>query len=201
MGGSTWKDILKHIKGEKLSDRNKHLGNQWKDFLSSKHNTRFIVIALGSNEIDSFHRLTARNPGVKTTQHMKRIKRDVNAEFDRIKKDIRKVLYFLSRHCPEAQLCYIKVTPRHSWELPARLLAKWIDYHVTVRIRKTYKIQEIWNRAIFQQLGKKSESPMYGMLRTDLVHLNQHGNTALSQSTMKSLLNKWKGKLGLFGKK
>ena len=38
------------------------------------------------------------------------------------------------------------------------------------------------------------------MLQTDLVHFNCNGNNALSSCIMKSLLNKWKGKLGLFGK-
>ena len=132
---------------------------------------------------------------------MKKIKREVNSEFDHIKKEIRKVLLFLKEHCPEAKICYLKITPRHSWELPACLLAKWIDYHIVVRLCKHFKIQEIWNRAVFTNLCKRPESQMYGMLRTDLEHFNQYGNTAPSQCIMKSLLNKWKGKLGLFRKR
>ena len=71
VGGLSWSAILRHIKGEKLSERNKHLGNQWAEFLRSKHNTLYMVIILGSNDVDSLNRKTCRIPGVKTPLHMK----------------------------------------------------------------------------------------------------------------------------------
>ncbi len=167
VGGSTWKAILDHIKGKELSARNKNLGNQWADYLGAKHNALFVVVILGSNDIDFFHRTTARNPGVKTTVHMKRLRREVNSEFDSMKKNIHKVLYFLKLQCPNATMCYLKVAPRHSWGLAARILAKWVDYHIVVRLRKVFKVQELWNKAIFPHYARKQEVPMYGMLKTD----------------------------------
>ena len=135
VGGLTWKAILEHIKGENLSENNKHLSNQWADYLRMKHKAAYVMVVLGSDDIDQYHRTTFHSSGMKTTTHMKKIRRDANAEFDKIKKNIRKVLHFLKTHCPDATICYIKITLRHSWGLPASILAKWLDYHVVVRLQ------------------------------------------------------------------
>ena len=59
VGGSTWKEIVDHVRGIGLSDMNKHLGNQWVNYINSTHEASYIVIALGSNDVDSFARTLA----------------------------------------------------------------------------------------------------------------------------------------------
>ena len=86
--------------------------------------------------MDQFHKTTMRKPGVKSMVHLKKIRHEANAEFDKIKKDVREVLNFLKRHCPEATLCFVKITPPHWWSIQARFLAKRPDYHIVVRLRK-----------------------------------------------------------------
>ena len=61
-------------------------------------------------------------------------------------------------------------------------------------------MQEVWNRAIFAEHYQFSEQVMMGMLTTDIVHLSYFGYLGLVSSLMKSLLNKWKALLRLFGK-
>ena len=96
---------------------------------------------------------------------------------------------------------YLKIKPQHWRSSSTCTLACWADYHVSVGLQKCYRVQEVWNRAIFADHYEFGEQVILGMLRTDIVHLNFYDYLGLVSFLMKCLLNKWKGLLGLFGRK
>ncbi len=163
----------------------------------------FILLSCGENDVDQYQSdcyVPIRNMDGRS-KHWKNVKRELNMKFNEIKKDINEVLNFIYDAFPDDIICYLKIKPRHWWSVRSRVLARWMDYHVCVRLRKRFRVQEIWNRGIFAEQYQFGEQVIYGMLHTDIVHFNTHGNTCLASVILKCILNKWKGKLGLFGLK
>ena len=79
-------------------------------------------------------------------------------------------------------------------ELLARKLAKWLDYLILCNLRKKYRIAEIWARELYTTKNYvQNELVHYGMLGTDVVHLNEYGNRGMTSAIMKPLLHMWAG--------
>ena len=116
----------------------------------------------------------------------------MNNEYTKITEKIDKVLLFLKDAFPEAELLYCKILPRSWWKCHARLLARWIDYYLLCKLRKTHKIKEVWPRDLLKEHYQFDEIVDYGMLCRDQTHLNNNGHKALVSGLMKPLLHKWK---------
>ena len=56
-------------------------------------------------------------------------------------------------------------------------------------------MKEVWIREVFESHYQFDEQVMFGMLRTDMVHLNTYGNRALIHALMRPLLHMWRGKI------
>ena len=107
-----------------------------------------------------------------------------------IRKDINKLLSFLHDEFPDIDLLYRKIAP-HSWlGHHTRKLARWLDHYIVDILHAKYRIHEVWLRDIFEKHYYFEENPMFGMFKTDIVHLNQYGNAALAATVMRPLLYK-----------
>ena len=195
VGGSTWESIIGNIKGDGLSRYQKHLGNQWFSWCTAGKQVQYLVISMGGNDTDQFgrdiHKLSLRHSELRPV-FWKKAQFMLNKEYYRIRKNIDSVLQFLEDEFPGVELLYLKITPRNWWGHHARKLARWLDHYLTAILKGRYRIKEIWLRDIFESHYYFGENPMYGMLKTDMVHFNQFGNTALAQTVMRPLLHKWR---------
>ena len=105
---------------------------------------------------------------------------------------IEKVLKELFLLFPTCKFLYIKILPRPWWGRHARLLAKWLDYLILCKWRKRYRIAEIWPRELYTTKHYvQNELVHFGMLGSDVVHLNDYGNRGLVSSIMRPLLHMW----------
>ena len=151
VGGTTWALIGKHVKGEKLTEKPKHLGDQWSELLKTGFEPRYIVLICGSNTVDQFNQSITRESFMSLPHSM--YWRYANSELKKAylkgMRDIDKVLLFLHGHFPNAQLLYSKILPRCWWSTHARRLARWLDHYIVGVLRKTHKIREIWVRDCF----------------------------------------------------
>ncbi len=194
VGGTTWELVEKHVKGEKLTDNQKHLGNQWSELLGSGFEPKYIVLICGSNTVDQFHNSITRDI-YKSWPHSM-FWRHANAElrkaYSKGIRDIDKVLLFFKGHFPASELLYSKILPRCWWSTHARRLARWLDHYIVGVLRKSHRIREIWVRDCFPGPYHFNENVEFGMLKRDMVHLNQHGNRALIKGCMTPILHKWK---------
>ena len=82
--------------------------------------------------------------------------------------------------------------PRCWWSTHARRLAHWMDHYIVGVLRKSHKIREIWVGDCFPGPYHFNENVEFGMLKCDMVHLNQNGNKALIKVCMTPVLHKWK---------
>ena len=105
---------------------------------------------------------------------------------------IDETMLFIHNEFPNAEFLYSKILPRAWWGYHACTLARWIDYYILCKLRKTYHVREIWARDVFTQHYQFDECVDHGMLQTDQTHLSYNGNKALISGIMKPLLNKWK---------
>ena len=55
IAGTTWDTFENHIKGIDLSGRQAHLRNQWDVYIRLNPNALFLLIILGSKNVDQFH--------------------------------------------------------------------------------------------------------------------------------------------------
>ena len=194
VGGTGWRKCRKHFRGEGLSKRQQHLGNQCQDLVSLVTKPKYCVIALGSNDVDLFHRRLV-NVHIRALSHESykdRAESLLKTEYEELRDIICDVLQEFVDTMPETSFLYIKILPRPWWGTYARRLAKWLDYLVLCGLRKRFKIREIWARELYtQRKYMAGEHVHYGMLRTDVVHLNQYGYRALTSAIMRPLLHMW----------
>ncbi len=193
VGGTTWSRIEGPLKGKGLNQNQAYLGDQWSELLRVNFKPRYIVILCGSNDTDQFQS-TISHTSKTWPKHMywKYANKKLNAEYERITRRIDDVLLFLHRAFPEAKFLYSKILPRYWWCHHTRMLARWLDHYVVCRLKKTYKVKEIWARDVFKNPFHLSECVEFGMLKTDTIHLNENGNKALISAIMKPLLHQWK---------
>ena len=185
--------ILEQIKGDKLSKRNYHLGNQWEKYKLLEHNPEFCVITLGSNNIALFQKSTYVPCDLsKRPMHWAQVRRDLGVKFGGLKRHIDSVLQFLFDELPGVKFLYVKIQPQHWWGAAARTLARWLDFYITCRLRSVYKVGEIWNRRVFESHCQFDEQVMYLMLKRDMVHYNHFSNKAIAQTIMRMVLNRWR---------
>ncbi len=193
VGGTTWSLIEPHLKGQGLNQNQAYLGDQWSELIKTGFTPKYIVLVCGSNDTDKFQNSIEQNArSWPKSMHWKYANKKLNAAYERITKKIDSVLLFLHTAFPEAKFLYSKILPRCWWGHHARMLARWLDHYVVCRLKRTYKVKEIWARDVFKQPFHLTECVEFGMLKTDMVHLNENGNRALISAIMKPLLHQWK---------
>ncbi len=193
VGGTTWGRIEENVKGSGLTKYQKHRGDQWTPYINGSHKAQYVVISLGGNDVDSYAGMPyGMGDFSKRKGQWKQHHCDLLCQFNTIKGNIDKVMKFLSDNLDNPQFYYIKIIPRCWWSDSGRRLAHWVDYYILCTLRKRYHVMEIWTREIFASHYKFYEQPMFGMLKTDIVHFNHYGNIALIRSIMRPLLNKWR---------
>ena len=197
VGGTTWSDVINHVKGINLKPLQKHRGDQWsklKQSIEKGNKFLYCCISLGGNDVDSFHNeiMEKLNITPKKKMHWLEAKVELDVAFKKISDKINCVLDFLTTELDDITLCYIKIAPRPWWGHMARTLARWLDYHVLVKVKPKHKIKQLWVRELFAGQYYLNEQIMPGMLCTDIVHYNSNGNKAFIYGTMKSLLQMWR---------
>ncbi len=192
VGGTTWSKILSHIKGDRLTQYQYHLGDQWSTFVDGGCDTDYLVISLGANDVDKYFQKPSKHDDVDGRQlHPRQLDRDLNAEFNIITAEVRKVLEFISENIQVKQIYYIKIIRRHYWTTGARRLASWLDFHVVQSLKRRYRIKDIDPKRLSGHHYQFGSQILFGMLKTDITHLNSLGNKVLMSSIMRNLLNKW----------
>ncbi len=195
VGGTTWGKVLKNIHGEKLTEFQAYLGNQWVPYKASPHKATFTVILLGSNDADqlqnTLNAVRAKNKG---KLHRLQAKMEMDAAYAKATANIDKVIKFLQDELPGTTLLYSKILPRSWWDSHTRTYARWLDMYLLRNLRKSKKIhvREIWAREVFAGKFELMENVMHGMNKTDCIHLNYWGNTAMSYAIMHPLLHMWR---------
>ncbi len=193
VGGTSWDVVQRQMRGEGFINHKSNRGDQWGDYLSTNPNPQYIVIALGSNSVDSFQRERyGKTDMYKRHIHWDIVRNQLNYKFGLLKGYIDEVLLLLSNRFPAASFLYIKIIPRHWWGIAARTLARWLDFYIIRTLHTRYRVKELWNRKVFTANYHFDEQVHFGMLKQDCVHYNAFGNKALSQCVMRSVLNKWK---------
>ena len=190
VGSSSWDRIVSQVKGE---DPMKPTKNQWDPFVALDKKPEYIVISLGSNSVDAYQKTKYGKVDMfKREVHWTNLRDDLNMTFGRLKESIDDVVLFLNENFRDAVLIYVQIAPRYWWGTAAHTLARWLDFYVVKTLRPRYRVNGIWNRHIFASHYHFNEQVMFGMLKSDCVHLNYFGNKALAQVVMRSVLNRWK---------
>ncbi len=193
VGGTTWSLLEGHLKGDGLNDNQTYLGDQWSQLLDSGFKPKFIVILCGSNDTDKFQNSMEQNAKKwPKSIYWKYVDKKTKAAYKRITKKIDEVLLFLHTAFPEARLLYSKILPRCWWCNHTRTLARWLDHYIVSKLHRTYKVKEIWAKDVFKSHYQFMGCVEFGMLETDMIHLNQYGNRALISAIMKVPLHLWK---------
>ena len=181
-------------KGEDLTDFQKYLGDQWTDLTNSSFEPRYIVIFLGSNNVDKLHNKIIKS-NIKKYHHRFAwgvADKMLKSAYDKCIEKVDIVLKFLHDVYPQAEFLYSKILPRCWWGVHAHQYARWLDYYVLCVLRKKYRIREIWACDVFGSHYQFHENVEFGFLKQDMVHLNNNGNRAMVSAVMKPLLHKWK---------
>ena len=192
VGGTKWEKCINDIQGINLTIHQAHLGDQWTKFLETGRETDYVVISLGSNDVDSYF-TSASKYDDKNQRPLRpvQLRRDLNVKFNSVTPNIREVLLFIEQNITFKQLYYVKIIPRHYWSTGARTLAHWLDFYVVQTLKRRFHVKEIVVKHLFERHYHFENQVMYGMLKTDSIHLNSHGNKALNNAIMRSVLNKW----------
>ena len=164
-----------------MNQNQKHLGDQWTEPVNFGFEPHYIVLICGSNTVDQFHN-TITHENFKAwpdSIYWRHANSELRKAYNKGIRDIVKVLLFLQGQFPSAELLYSKILPRWWWSTHARRLAHWLDHYIIGVLRKSHKIREIWVRDCFPGRYHFNECVDFGMLKRDMVHLNQNGNTAL----------------------
>ena len=64
-------------------------------------------------------------------------------------------------------------------------------FYVVQTLKRRFHIKEIVVKHLFEPHYHFENQVMYGMLKTDTIHMNSLGNKALTNAIMRSVLNKW----------
>ena len=116
----------------------------------------------------------------------------LKTEYEELKGIACEVLQEFVDTMPDTTFLYIEILPRPWWGVHVRCLAKWLDYLVLCGLRKRFRIREIWACELYTTRKYfAGELVHYGMLRPDVVHLNQYGYQALTSAIMRPLLHMW----------
>ena len=203
VGGSTWGKIVKHVQGEKLTQFQKYLGHQWTPYKASSHKAMFTLLLLGSNDVDQFQDKLdsiAHGPG-KNRVYWLEGKAELNAAYARITSQIDSVIDWLDNELEATTFLYSKILPGDWWSPLARTLARWLDMYVLRELRRSWGlfVREVWAWEVFETRFHLMECVMPGMINTDCVHLNCHGNKGLIYAIMRPLLHMWRAKCRLNG--
>ncbi len=190
VGGTTFAKIQDDLKGIDLNENQAYLGDQWSELLKSDFKPAYIVLICGSNDTDKLHnKINCQSrtwPHSMATRYAENV---MNSSYCDITSQIDSLMALLHDTFPEARFLYSKILPRCWWNTHARKFARWIDNYIVSRLHHKYRVKEIWARDVFTSPFKLEECVHFGMLRTDMVHLNEHGNKAMVSAIMKPLLH------------
>ena len=64
VGGTTWSKCINHIQGINLTEYQVHLGDQWSAFVEGGCDTDYLVIFLGSNDVDKYFQKPSKHDDV-----------------------------------------------------------------------------------------------------------------------------------------
>ena len=193
VGGTTFAKIQTNLKGINLNENQAHLGDQWSELLKSNFKPAYIVLICGSNDTDKLHnKITRQCQAWPHSMFVKYAENMMNSAYRDITDQIDNFMALLHDTFPGARFLYSKILPRSWWGIHARKFARWIDNYIVSRLHRKYKVKEIWARDVFTSPFQIDECVHFGMLRTDMIHLNENGNKALISAIMKPLLHLWK---------
>ncbi len=166
VGGSTWMECQQHIQGKELPKSKKGLGNQWQQYLDLDITPTYIILVMGSNDVDQYQQsISARDGSMhQRSNHWRSNEIEQKSAFRRIKPKIVDMLDFVKGQFPDAVILYVNIVPRAWWGLHARQLTRWLNYYILCTLRKQYRVKEIWLRELFDAKYSFFESPMFGML-------------------------------------
>ena len=119
------------------------------------------------------------------------LRRDLNRTFNSMIDNVNAVLRFIRDNIKVKQIYFVKIIPRHYWSTGARVLANWVNFYILQTVKRRYHIKEISPRLLYQPHYQHGETILLGMLKTDVTHLNNLGNKALTAAIMRPILNKW----------
>ena len=194
VGGTDWESCLNHFSGINLSDRNKHLGDQWSQFFKSGIKPNYTLIILGSNSIDSFDRRVREIEQHSSRREVawKRANTEMNARFNTLSRQVYTALNTIKHNAPYGEMLYVKVLPRSYWHQISRKLSDKIDFYINRTLRRRFHIKEIWaQELLIDPLSRSTSLVMPGMQKTDEVHLNTYGYKALTLAVLRPILSKW----------
>ncbi len=194
VGGTDWESCIDHFEGKRLSERNKHLGNQWSQFHASGIKPNYTIIILGSNSIDSFDRTiqAIRSHTRDRAVFWKRAQMELRLKLPTLTQHVYNTLNVIKHNAPYGEMVYVKVMPRSWWHAVSRSLSDKIDFYIIRTLRRRFHIKEVWAQEVLMEPANRTTSlVMPGMLRTDEVHLNQYGYRALTLAILRPVLSKW----------
>ena len=193
VGGTTFAKIQDDLKGIDLNENQAYLEDQWTDLLDSGFTPSYIVIICGSNDTDKIHnKINCQCKAWPRSMFRKYAENTMKSSYEKITENIDSLMLLLHETFPEARFLYSKILPRCWWGVYARTYARWIDNYIISRLNRRYRVKEIWARDVFTAPFHLEDCVHFGMLRTDMIHLNNNGNKALISAIMKPLLHLWK---------